>query len=162
MNNIDHKKQKLGQKKARLQLEENRLKVTERKQRTRNLIELGGLVTKANLDYLPVNTLYGALLSLNEALKENEEIKAVWTTKGNAAFNQEKQDRTAVILKFEEQPDAGTRESIRGLGLMWNKFRSEWYGFVTNLKDLKTTLQNQNCKYELEVIDKPTSNDDNN
>jgi hypothetical protein len=66
MQNLDEQKIKLEQKKARMQLEETRLKLKERKMRTRSLIEKGGLVTKAGLDHLPNNALYGALLSLKK------------------------------------------------------------------------------------------------
>ena len=56
---VEEQKIKLEQKKNRLAAEEMRLKLKERKARTRHLIELGGLVVKANIHYLPTNTIYG-------------------------------------------------------------------------------------------------------
>jgi hypothetical protein len=69
MQNVVEQKIKLEQKKNRLIAEETRLKLKERKMRTRHLIETGGLIVKAELDYLPINTLYGALLSIATSLE---------------------------------------------------------------------------------------------
>jgi hypothetical protein len=121
--------------------------------RTRNLIEIGGFVVKAGLDYLPMNTLYGALISLNDELKNNDSIRSAWTIKGNAALNKEKKDKTPVILKLENEPNSEIRDFIRSCGLRFNRFRSEWYGMFTNLKNLKSGLDNHSCKYEIEIID---------
>ena len=46
MQNVVEQKVRLEQKKNRLLAEETRLKLKERKMRTRHLIEVGGLVTK--------------------------------------------------------------------------------------------------------------------
>src|SRR5689334_3587462 len=113
MQNVQEQKVRLEQKKNRLLAEEIRLKLKERKMRTRHLIELGGLVTKANLGHLPTNTLYGALLSIARSLENNQAVKDEWTKLGKAKFDQEKQINTAIILKFEQQPDSAIRESIR-------------------------------------------------
>ena len=121
--------------------------------RTRNLIEIGGLVVKAGLDYLPMNTLYGGLISLGDELNNNDSIRAAWTIKGNAALNKEKKDKTPVILKLETEPSSEIRDFIRSCGLRFNRFRKEWHGLVTNLKNLKSELNNQSCKYEIKMID---------
>ena len=153
MPDIEEQKVKLEQKKNRLIAEETRLRLKEQKMRTRHLIEIGGLVVKAGLDYLPMNTLYGALISLNDELKNNDSIKAAWTIKGNAALNKEKKDKAPVILKLENETSSEIRDFIRTCGLRFNRFRHEWCGMVTNLKNLKSELSNQSCKYEIEIID---------
>jgi len=158
MQDIEEQKLKLEQKKNRLVLEETRLKLKEQKMRTRHLIEIGGLIVKAGLDQLPINTLYGALISLNDELKSNDNIRSAWNSKGNAAFNKEKQDKTPVILKFETEPNSDIRDFIRSCGLHYNRFRHEWYGFVNNLKNLKSKLQNCSCKYNIEVIEEQGKN----
>lgn len=158
MQDIEEQKVKLEQKKNRLVLEETRLKLKEQKMRTRHLIEMGGLIVKAGLDQLPINTLYGALISLNDELKSNDNIRSAWNSKGNAAFNKEKQDKTPVILKFETEPNSDIRDFIRSCGLHYNRFRQEWYGFVNNLKNLKSKLQNCSCKYNIEIIEEQGKN----
>ena len=151
MQNLDEQKIKLEQKKARMQLEETRLRIKERKMRTRALIEKGGLVTKAGLDNLPTNALYGALLSIKKDLDTNENLVSGWIVKGNSAFNKEKQEATPVIFKFADEPSKDTRDFIRSYGLKYNKFRTEWYGKIKDISGLKSSLGK--IKYELEIIE---------
>lgn len=140
MQNVNDQKVKLEQKKNRLILEETRLKLKERKMRTRYLIEVGGLVTKAGLDYLPTNTLYGALLSIATSLETNLAIKDEWTRIVKTKLDQEQTNKHAVILKFEQEPSNEIRKIIRNHGLKWNKLRQEWYGYVFNINALKNDL----------------------
>jgi hypothetical protein len=149
MKNVEEQKKKLEQKKHRLSIEETKLKLKERKARTRHLIENGGLITKAGLDHLPSNVLYGALLSLKEQINESQEIIAAWIVKGDAAFNEEQQKFTPVILTFENQPDKEIRDQVRSLGLRWNKFRKEWYGTCTDLDVLNAVIKDQQHKLQI-------------
>jgi hypothetical protein len=151
MQNLDEQKIKLEQKKARMQLEETRLKLKEQKMRTRALIEKGGLVTKAGLDHLPTNALYGALLSLKKDLDANENLLAAWVVKGNAAFNAETKNSTPIILKFPEEPNSDIRAFVRSHGLRFNSFRQEWYGNALRLEELKSSLGE--IQYNLEEIE---------
>jgi hypothetical protein len=118
--------------------------------RTRHLIELGGLIVKAELDHLPTNTLYGSLLSLKESLAKQSDIQDQWTKTGKNTFDQEQQQKTAVILKLVEKPSLEIRTHIRSYSLKWNHLRNEWYGYVLDLQALKDGLEN--LKFELHVI----------
>ena len=140
MQNVVEQKVRLEQKKNRLIAEETRLKLKERKMRTRHLIEVGGLVTKAGLDYLPTNTLYGALLSIAKSLEADEVVKEQWTKIGKTKLDQEQTDKHAVILKFEQEPSSEIRTAVRNHGLKWNKLRYEWYGYCNNVDSLKNDL----------------------
>ena len=140
MQNVKEQKVRLEQKKNRLIAEETRLKLKERKIRTRHLIEVGGLVTKAGLDYLPTNTLYGALLSIAHDLETNQAIKEQWTKTGKTKLDLEQTNKHAIILKFEKEPSNDTRKIIRNHGLKWNKLRAEWYGYCANVDSLKSDL----------------------
>ena len=150
MDNVEQQKLKLEQKKNRLVAEETRLKLKERKMRTRHLIEVGGLVTKTGLDYLPTNTLYGALLSIVALLEANQVIKDEWTKLGKTKLDQEQTNKNAVILKFEQEPSNEIRKVIRNHGLKWNKLRCEWYGYCNNVDSLKNALGA--IKYQIEEI----------
>ena len=150
MQNVVEQKVRLEQKKNRLIAEETRLKLKERKMRTRHLIEVGGLVTKAGLDYLPTNTLYGALLSIAKSLETNEAVKEQWAKIGKAKLDQEQTDKHAVILKFEQEPSSEIRQVVRNHGLKWNKLRCEWYGYCNNVDSLKNDLGA--IKYQIEEI----------
>jgi hypothetical protein len=140
MQNVTDQKVRLEQKKNRLIAEETRLKLKERKMRTRHLIEVGGLVTKAGLDHLPTNTLYGALLSIGESLETNVAIKEQWTKIGKTKLEEEQTNKHAVILKFEQELSNEIRKVIRNHSLKWNKLRQEWYGYVFNINALKNDL----------------------
>ena len=140
MQDVAEQKVRLEQKKNRLIAEETRLKLKERKMRTRHLIEVGGLITKAGLDYLPTNTLYGALLSITASLETNSAIKDEWTRLGKTKFDQEQTNKHAVILKFEQEPSSDIRTVIRNHGLKWNNLRMEWYGFINDVHSLKNDL----------------------
>ena len=137
---INIKKKKLEQKKARVKQEELMLKLRERKSRTRHLIELGGLVTKAGIDNLPSDILLGALLSLKESLNENDRIISSWKNMGETFFTKEIKDKIAILLTFKEQPDSDIRTLIRSHGLKWNALRKEWYGYINSLEKLKEDL----------------------
>jgi len=148
MQNVVEQKVRLEQKKNRLVAEETRLKLKMRKMRTRHLIEVGGLVTAAGLDYLPTNTLYGALLSIAVSLEANSVIKDEWTKIGKARLTQEQANKHAVILKFEQEPSNDIRKVIRNHSLRWNKLRSEWYGYCDNVSSLKNDLGSAVYKIE--------------
>jgi hypothetical protein len=150
MKNIDQQKIRLEQKKNRLVLEEARLKINQRKMRTRHLIELGGLIVKAQLDHLPTNSLYGALLSIAESLKTNQAIKEQWTKIGKDILDQQQKNKQAVILKFATQPPRDIRELIRAHSLKWNHLRQEWYGYLLDLDSLKQALNS--TPHHLEII----------
>ncbi|XVN40662.1 MAG: conjugal transfer protein TraD [Rickettsia endosymbiont of Argas persicus] len=87
MDNVIKQKLKLQQKKAKIITEEAKLKIIERKVRTRRLIELGGLIAKAKLDDLPTNSLFRVLVSLKNDLTESPHIKNQWTKIGRDIFD---------------------------------------------------------------------------
>jgi len=66
--------------------------VVQRRERTRHLIELGGLVVKAGLIDLVDDdraTLYGAFLTVADRLRgdDRERTLALWRRKGKRAFD---------------------------------------------------------------------------
>ena len=63
------------QQKARLAEAEAKLKLDERKQRTRRLVEAGALVEKVGLLELDSNALYGALLSLRDGADDKAQVE---------------------------------------------------------------------------------------
>ena len=59
----------------------------ERKQDTREKIQLGGLIKKANLDQLSTAVLYGLLLEAKDRLSidDNEKLVKQWKIQGDLA-----------------------------------------------------------------------------
>ena len=71
-----------------------------RRERTRRLIELGGLIVKARLDVFVEDdraAIYGALLGLVQQAEgeRREEVIALWRRKGKRAFETEAAERDA-------------------------------------------------------------------
>ncbi|MBX9697329.1 MAG: conjugal transfer protein TraD [Alphaproteobacteria bacterium] len=128
-NLLERKKQSIEAKKNKLKQLESHVKTMERKTRTRRLIELGGLVAKAGLEDLESNTLLGGLLHLKQ-LVTDPKTREEFAHKGGQTFAKENQNKSPVIVKFDEKPDEETRAKIRELGLKWNAIRGEWQGYV--------------------------------
>ena len=78
--------------------------VVKRRERTRRLIELGGLVVKAGLVELTDDDramLYGAFLWMADKLRsdQGDHVAALWTRRGKRAFEADAlpdDDRTAI------------------------------------------------------------------
>ena len=84
--NFIEKRKKLDQRKNRIKQLEASLSVQERKYRTQQLIELGGLVSKAQLENWNANALLGALLSVKEQETDPSQMNT-WSHKGGVAFS---------------------------------------------------------------------------
>ncbi len=146
MTSLSHQKERLERQKARLQSQEQKLKTLERKQRTRRLIELGGLIVKAELEELNNNALLGALLSLKSSISKNETLIKEWTEQGAQAFealDQNKStgsDKTPVVITFKSEPQRELKSQLRDLNFKWNPFRKEWYGYG-NIHELKSRIK---------------------
>lgn len=142
---LERQQQKLQQQQARLLSKSQKLKTLERKQRTRRLIELGGLVVKAQLEDLNNNTLLGALLSLKKQMSSDTNILNDWTDLGAKAFEENKQknagsmEKIALILTFEAEPPRELKSQLRDLNFKWNPFRKEWYGYGVS-SELETLI----------------------
>jgi Conjugal transfer protein TraD len=79
--------------------------VVKRRERTRHLIELGGLVAKAGLVELTGDdraAIYGALLTAADRLRgeERQQTLILWGRRGHRAF-------VAEMAEREEEPDGG-------------------------------------------------------
>jgi hypothetical protein len=129
--NIYERRSDLERQKIALLGKEKALQEKERKERTRKLIELGGLISKAKLDHLDTKTLYGALLSLQPQV-ENTSTVAQWSKQGQVAFMDKNAENNAVpiIVQFQEKPSEEARTVLRSLGLRWNSIRQEWQGIT--------------------------------
>jgi len=124
---------RLEQQKNRISQAETKLKLEERKARTRRLIESGGLVEKAGLIDLEPNTLYGALLSIKSLADDADRI-ANWKIEGGRAFDREAKARDEgkvplVITLPGSQPMTVTTR-LRRAGLRFSKVFQHWEGLA--------------------------------
>ena len=122
---------RLDQQKARIAEQEAKIKNDERKQRTRRLIEAGGLVEKAGLIELDANTLYGALISLAAGAKDPNQL-ALWGKAGGKILDREAKARDAskepLIVTFTVVLPTPFTTRLRAAGLRWNKVMQHWEG----------------------------------
>ena len=72
--NLGQRKAELERQKIAIMGKEKALKETMRRERTKKLIEIGGLVAKAGIDTLDTHALYGALLSIKEKMNKTETL----------------------------------------------------------------------------------------
>lgn len=147
---ISAQKKNLEQKKARIQQQETILKLKERKALIRHLIEVGGLMAKAQIDHLPSDVLLGACLHIKDSIQKDDSIINFWKNLGSAVFEQEAKNKTPVILKLIQKPEASIRTAIRSQGLKWNALRQEWYGYAEDVVSLKKHLGD--LKFSLEIL----------
>ena len=121
------------QQKARLAEQEAKLKADERKVRTRQLIQAGGLVDKAGLLELEPNALYGALLSMREQAGDAEQVRQ-WAALGGRAFAREarlaEEGREAIVLAFSAALGRDATTALRGAGFRFNKLLQHWEGLA--------------------------------
>src|SRR5271154_3727025 len=121
------------QQKARLAEQEAKLKADERKARTRQLIQAGGLVDKAGLLELEPNALYGALLSLRERTRDAEQIRQ-WAALGGRTFAREarlaEEGKEAIVLAFPASLGRDATTALRGAGFRFNKLLQHWEGLA--------------------------------
>ena len=121
------------QQKARLAEAEARLKLDERRQRTRRLVEAGALVDKVGLLDLDSNALYGALLSLRDGADDKAQVEK-WTALGGRTFDREAKARDAgkepVLLTFTAPLLKNTTTALRKAGFRYSKVMQHWEGLA--------------------------------
>ncbi len=139
--NIYERRSELERQKIALLGKEKALQEKERRERTRKLIELGGLLVKAKLDHLDVKTLYGALLTL-QPQAANSTTLTQWSKQGQTAFaDKNKGDNTMpLVVQFPDKPSPEARTALRALGLRWNSIRQEWQG-ITQPEPVQNTVK---------------------
>jgi len=142
--NLQQRKAELERQKIAIMGKEKALKETERRERTKKLIEMGGLILKAGIDTLDTNALYGALLTIKEKMNKGDLLQQ-WSQKGASAFNRGGNAGVGVplVVQFKEKPSEEARSAIRSLGLKWNVIRQEWQG-IANLEDVKSVAVQYN------------------
>lgn len=140
-NIIEKKKLRLERLKRVIQQQDNLLKMQERKARTRQLIEWGGLVAKAGLSHFKASTLLGALLDIKEQVDNNPMMIDHWSKHGGAIFNLNQNNKTAVVVSFIKTPESELILALRNAGMKWNNIRKEWQGY-TDVVKIRQLLEN--------------------
>ena len=121
------------QQKAKLAEAEARLKLDERRQRTRHLVEAGALVEKTGLLDLDSNALYGALLSLRDGVDDKAQVEK-WTALGGRTFAREAKARDEgkepLLLTFGAPLPKDATTALRKAGFRYSKVMQHWEGLA--------------------------------
>ncbi len=121
------------QQKAKLAEAEAKLKLDERKQRTRRLVEAGALVEKVGLLELDSNALFGALLSLRDHVDDKDQVEK-WSALGGRTFLREARARDegkeAVLLTFATPLAKDATTALRRAGFRYSKVMQHWEGLA--------------------------------
>jgi hypothetical protein len=121
------------QQKARLAEAEAKLKLDERKQRTRRLVEAGALVEKTGLLQLDSNALYGALLSLRDGALDDKQVEK-WAALGGRTFAREAHARDEgkepMLLRFTAPLPRDVTTTLRKAGFRYSKVMQHWEGLA--------------------------------
>ena len=132
-NTLAERMNRVEQQRARLAEEEARIKDQERKQRTRRLIETGGLVEKAGLLDLEPNALLGGLIALKE-MSAKPDLVARFAAEGGRLFAAEAKakdtGREPLIVTFPSPIARDLTAQLRAAGLRWNKVLQHWEGIA--------------------------------
>ena len=122
--------ERAAQRKTRAEQEAARLKRIQRAQRTRRLIEIGGLAVKAGIDELPRAALYDRFLRIAEDAKNNPKAVPLWERAGGRYFQKEEDSRVVAVARFKGRIEPEVAASLRAAGFRWNRYRQEWNGKV--------------------------------
>jgi hypothetical protein len=115
--------------KARAEQEAARLKLMQRKERTRHLIEIGGLAVKAGIDELPPSALYDRFLTIAAEASDKKAV-ASWERAGSRHFQAEEDIRVVAVAKFTSKIEPELAASLRSIGFRWNRYLKQWEGKV--------------------------------
>ena len=121
------------QQKTKLAEAEARLKLDERRQRTRRLVEAGALVEKVGLLDLDSNARYGALLSLRDGADDKAQVEK-WSALGGRTFDREAKARDEgkepVLLTFATPLPKDATVALRKAGFRYSKVMQHWEGLA--------------------------------
>ena len=142
---IDKAKQKLDEEKQRLKAKikskEEMLRIKEKKQLFNQLVEIGKVAQKANINDIDRLTLLGAFIEISK-VKEDPSKLASWRKQGELLEEKNSQsDSSALTIKFSSTPSEANLKKIKELKFKWNRFRKEFYGYG-NKETLNNLLKN--------------------
>lgn len=123
---------RVARKKAKVEQEAARLKLAQRKARTRDLIALGGLVAKAGLADLSTTALYAAFKRLAAEAQDPAKV-TLWEREGGRLFEAEDSACVLAVARFPDKLPPDITAALRALGFRRNKMLNQWEGRVDYL-----------------------------
>lgn len=146
MSVLDKLKKVINEKKQEIKDKEKILKEREKRSGQKKLIELGRLIMQAKLDSIEEKALLGALYEIADKSADESNLKK-WVEYSNR--QSPSVNMTRLTISFKNSPSPEDKNFLKELGLRWNSFRGEYYGYCDKKK-----LENafKNCEYKIEEI----------
>lgn len=139
--------QRAAERKARAEQEQARLKIMQRKERTRRLIELGGLAVKAGIDGLSTAALYDRFLAIATEARDPAAV-AHWERAGSRHFQKEEDAKVVAVARYVGTIETELTASMRSIGFRWNRLLHQWEGKV-NFTEAKALVEGMGGTIEL-------------
>ncbi len=139
MSNLLKQKEKIEKEKERLKQKERLIRLKEQKEESKKIFEAGKLLKKAKLLSEDPKVLLGALLEVSQEIADEKRVEK-WKEKADQFQDKGEGKSDAVIVTFDKEPSTEAKAEIKKLGLRWNKFRNEWYGYAS-INDAKSSLE---------------------
>ncbi|MFI5343902.1 MAG: hypothetical protein ACHQUC_06750 [Chlamydiales bacterium] len=144
---VDNRKLKLLQMKEKIVLKEKMLVMKEKKKRVKQFSEIGKLAFDSNIDQLEHEILLGAFLEIASQVTEKSKIDH-WRNLARKFSKDHENERSALIILFQNPPSEEIKESLKEMKFRWNKFRGEYYGYGDK-KVLSDLLKSAQAKIEV-------------
>lgn len=144
---FERKKIDIEEKKKKIRLQEQILREKEKRRKIKRAEKIGRLAVKAGIDDIDDDAFLGAFIEIAEKSENQKDVER-WKKRSTSFTSKTCPD--AIILTFETPPSKEEKETIKSLGLKWNKFRNEYYGYG-ELDALKKEFPDENCT--IRVVD---------
>jgi len=146
MSVLENQRKKIEESKAKLKSQEKLLNLKKRQEENKDLYRVGKLAKKASLLEMDSEALLGALTEIFERSSDENQI-AKWKEIADSVSGKSTEENDSIIVSFEGEPSKEAKVEIKKLGLKWNRFRKEWYGY-SRLENVKEALSNFGAKVE--------------
>ncbi len=142
---IDKQKDRLADKKRKIEMQERLLKEKERKIRSKTINSVIRLAEVSKVTELTSDEILGALLEISERSCDVSN-REKWKSRASEFHKSSKASPLIVVPKAEPTKESG--KVMKSLGFRWNAFRKEWYGHG-NLDEIKKATVSLDAKVEV-------------
>ena len=145
MSVLDKLKKVIDERKQEIKNKEKILREREKRSGQKKLIEFGRLIMQTKLDGIEEKALLGALYEIADKSTDASNLKK-WVEYSNR--QSPSTNTTRLTISFKNPPSAEDKNFLKGLGLRWNSFRGEYYGYCDK-KKLENAFKKCECKIEV-------------
>lgn len=147
---IEEKIKKIEAEKEKIRLKEKLIKEHEKRQRSKNFVEIGRIAGKAGIDSLDKEILLGAFIEIAQNYQD-EKYKTAWKEKAiNFLKGQNVSKETPLSICFSSAPSKEIKDKLKSLGFRWNSFRKEFLGYADESALQEILVESE---YKIEVLD---------